>query len=174
MGATLETGASLTDTFRMFSSAGWGSHAYSAVLNGGDVKLQLFHLSPAAKTNVFKLLNHATLRNLGGNLRDYLPAGHPFLTLPPTATAAFIGNVINTTYGQMPVNTANVTSLGNLQGGRSGGRHRQALDQRWRDSRLEPGSELEWRGVPGSGQPGDDRKHRHRRADRGHRHYRLG
>lgn len=116
-GRYLETGAALTDTFRMFSSAGWGSHAYSAVLNGGDVRLQLFHLSPAAKTNVFKLLNHATLRNLGGNLRDSLPAGRPFLTLPGTATAAFIGNIINTTSGQMPGNSANVTSLGNLRVG---------------------------------------------------------
>jgi hypothetical protein len=116
-GRYLETGASLTDTFRMFSSAGWGSHAYSAVINGGAVRLQLFHLSPAAKIGAFKVLNSADLKNWGGNLRDNLPAGRPYLTNGATATAAIIGNIINTTEAQMPVNTAKVTSLGNLRVG---------------------------------------------------------
>ena len=150
-GYYFQTGASLTDTFRMFSSAGWGSHAYSAVLNGGDVRLQLFHLSPAAKINVFKLLNNATLRNLGGNLRDSLPAGRPFLTLPATATAAFIGNIINTTSGQMPVNTANVTSLGNLRVGASA----DGTDRTWSNAggTRAWNQGANWSGgvVPGSG-----------------------
>jgi hypothetical protein len=49
-GRYLETGAALTNTFRMFSSAGWGTHQYSAVINGGDVKLQLFHLARDGET----------------------------------------------------------------------------------------------------------------------------
>ncbi len=118
-GYYLQTGASLTDTFRMFSSAGWGSHAYSAVINGGDVRLQLFHLSPAAKIGAFKVLNNASLKSLGGNLRENLPAGRPFLTIGTAATAGFIGNVINTTAGQMPASSAKVTSLGNLMVGAS-------------------------------------------------------
>lgn len=115
-GRYLETGASLNDTFRMFSSAGWGTHQYSAVINGGDVRLQLFHLSPAAEVGVFRLNNSAGLRNLGGNLRSQLPSGRAFLTIDAAATAEFVGNVINTQLSsQMPSNTANVTSRGNLR-----------------------------------------------------------
>lgn len=150
-GYYLQTGAGLTNVFRMFSSAGWGSHACSAVLNGGDVRLELFHLSPAAKSNVFKLLNKATLRNLGGNLRDSLQAGQPFLTLPATATAAFIGNVINTTSGQMPANTANVTSRANLRVGAAA----DGTDRLWNNAggTRAWNAGANWSGgvVPGSG-----------------------
>jgi hypothetical protein len=114
-GHYLETGVSLTDTFRMFSSAGWGGHQYSAVINGGDVKLQLFHLARDGESGAFQVLNNAKLQNLGGNLRDYLQLGRPFLTIGAGATAEFIGNVINTPASQMPTNTANVTSRGNLR-----------------------------------------------------------
>jgi hypothetical protein len=114
-GRYLETGASLTDTFRMFGSAGWGSHQYSAVINGGNVRLQLFHLVHVGGSGVFKVANTASLQNLGGVLKDLLPTGRPFLTINSTATAAFIGNVINASSSQMPKNTANVTSIGNLR-----------------------------------------------------------
>ncbi|MGN6554785.1 MAG: hypothetical protein ACTHLW_13835, partial [Verrucomicrobiota bacterium] len=114
-GHYLETGAALTNTFRMFSSAGWGTHQYSAVINGGDVKLQLFHLARDGETGAFKVQNHATLQSFGGNLDDYLAAGHPFLTIASTATASFTGNILNTTDAQMPVNSANTTALGNLR-----------------------------------------------------------
>ena len=114
-GRYLETGASLTGTFRMFGSAGWGTHQYSAVINGGDVRLQLFHLAADGESGVFKVSNTASLQNLGGSLRDYLAAGRPFLTLDSTATAAFIGNVLNVSSSQMPTHTANVTSIGNLR-----------------------------------------------------------
>jgi hypothetical protein len=114
-GRYLETGTALTNTFRMFSSAGWGSHQYSAVINGGNVKLQLFHLARDGETGVFSVQNQAALQSWGGDLDDYLAAGHPFLTLAPTATASFTGNVLNTTEAQMPVNSANSTALGNLR-----------------------------------------------------------
>ena len=114
-GRYLETGASLTDTFRMFGSAGWGTHQYSAVINGGDVRLQLFHLAPDGESGVFKVTNTASLKNFGGDLKDLLAAGRPFLTIDSTATAAFIGNIINAGASQMPTNTANVTSIGNLR-----------------------------------------------------------
>jgi hypothetical protein len=115
-GRYLETSASLTDTFRMFGSAAWGSHQYSAVINGGNVRLQLFHLVHVGGSGVFKVANTASLQNLGGNLKDLLPTGRPFLTINSTATAAFIGNIINvSSSSQMPTNTANVTSIGNLR-----------------------------------------------------------
>jgi hypothetical protein len=114
-GRYLETGASLTDTFRMFGSAGWGTHQYSAVINGGDVRLQLFHLARDGEAGVFVVNNNASLQNLGGDLDDPLGSTLPFLTIDSTATAAFIGNVLNVSASQMPTNTANVTSIGNLR-----------------------------------------------------------
>jgi hypothetical protein len=114
-GRYLETGASLTDTFRMFSCAGWGTHQYSAVLNGGDVRLQLCHLAADGESGVFAVYNNARLQNLGGDLRDRLGSGRPFLIIDLTASAEFIGNVINVDSAQMPTNTANVTSIGNLR-----------------------------------------------------------
>lgn len=114
-GRYLETGASLAGTFRMFGSAGWGTHQYSAVINGGDVRLQLFHLARDGESGAFMVNNNASMKNLGGDLRDYLPLGHPFLTIDATATAEFSGNVINTPASQMPADTANVTSIGNIR-----------------------------------------------------------
>ncbi|AQT69810.1 Pectate lyase superfamily protein [Anaerohalosphaera lusitana] len=114
-GRYLETGASLIDTFRMFSCSGWGSHQYSAVINGGDVRLQLFHLARDGEAGAFAVHNTAQLESLGGDLRDYLGSGRPFLTIDGSASAAFIGNVINTDPSQMPANTSNVTSIGNLR-----------------------------------------------------------
>lgn len=114
-GRYLETGASLNAPFRMFSSAGWGGHQFSAVINGGDVRLQLFHLARDGESGAFKVLNHSRLQSLGGNLDDFLAAGQPFLTIDPTATAEFSGNILNTTSAQMPANSANVTARGNLR-----------------------------------------------------------
>lgn len=117
VGRYLETGASLDGVFRMFSSAGWGTHQYSAMINGGDVRLQLFHLFPVGQSGVFRVRNTAVLHNLGGNLRDYLgttPSGRLFLDMDTTASAAFVGNVINTVSSKMP-SGANVTSRGNLR-----------------------------------------------------------
>jgi len=114
-GRYLVTGASLTDTFKMFSAAGWGSHQYSVVLNGGDVKLQNFHLARDGETGAFLVLNNSSVESVAGNLDDYLTAGKPFLTIDPTATASFVGNIINTIEAQMPTNSANVTSIGNLR-----------------------------------------------------------
>ena len=40
----------------------------------------------------------------------------PFLTIEPTATAEFVGNVINTSPGNMPDDSdSNVTATGNLR-----------------------------------------------------------
>ena len=114
-GRYLETGASFAGTFRMFSSAGWGSHEFSAVINRGDVELQLFHLARDGESGAFKVLNDARLESLGGNLSDFLAAGQPFLTIAPSAQAVFSGNILNTTSGQMPANSANVTATGNLR-----------------------------------------------------------
>jgi hypothetical protein len=55
------------------------------------------------------------LESVGGNLSDFLAEGQPFLTIVPTAQASFAGNILNTTSGQMPANSANVTAVGNLR-----------------------------------------------------------
>ena len=114
-GHYLETGAGLDSTFRMFGSAGWGTHQYSAVINGGDVKLQLFHLARDAEDGAFVVRNNASLQSFGGTIDDYLSADTPFVTIDPTATAEFIGNVINTPASNMPANTPNVNSIGNIR-----------------------------------------------------------
>ena len=116
-GRYLQTGAGLTDTFRMFSLAGWGTHQYSAVVQGGDVELQLFHVVPDGKSGVFKVENGASLESYGGNLDDVLANGVPFLTIDPTATARFVGHIINATEAQMPPNSGNTTAIGNLRYG---------------------------------------------------------
>ncbi len=116
-GHYLETGASLTDTFRMFGSAGWGGHLYSVVINGGDVRLQLFHLARDGEAGAFQVFNTASLQSFGGTVDDYLST--PFLTIIPdsTATAEFVGNVINTSSTNMPGYNppSNVTAIGNLR-----------------------------------------------------------
>jgi hypothetical protein len=86
------------------------------VINGGDVRLQNFHLARDGETGAFMVLNNATLESYAGNLDDYLASGKPFLTIDPTATATFVGNVINTPESQMPDDSKpNVTALGNLR-----------------------------------------------------------
>jgi hypothetical protein len=70
-----------------------------------------------ARPGAFRVQNQATLQSYGGNLDDYLAAGRPFLTIAPTATASFIGNILNTTEAQMPINSANTVALGNLRYG---------------------------------------------------------
>jgi len=117
-GRYLVTGPSLDGTFRMFSSAGWGAHQYSAVLQGGDIKLQNFHLARDGETGAFKIENTTTLESYGGNLDDYLASGKPFLTIDATAAASFIGNILHTVEAQMPDDTEpNVTAQGNLRYG---------------------------------------------------------
>lgn len=114
-GRYLVAGAGLSETFSMFSSAGWGAHQYSAVIQGGHVKLQNFHLARDGETGAFKIENSAHVESYAGNLDDFLAAGKPFLTIAPTATALFAGNILNTVAAQMPTNSANVTSLANLR-----------------------------------------------------------
>ncbi|WP_186804844.1 glycosyl hydrolase family 28-related protein [Limihaloglobus sulfuriphilus] len=114
-GRYLETGPDLESVFRMFCSAGWGTHQYSAVINGGDVRLQLFHLARDAEQGTFKINENGNLHNLGGNLSDYLSPPRPFLSIDQNANGLFIGNIINTSQDQMPANTNNVTSIGNLR-----------------------------------------------------------
>lgn len=114
-GRYLEVGDSFDDIFRMFCSAGWGCHAVSAGINGGDVELQLFHLARDAESTVFDVRNDAHLRDIGGNLTDYLDGARPYVSIDATATAEFLGNIIRTPSSNMPPNTSNVTSLGNVR-----------------------------------------------------------
>jgi hypothetical protein len=114
-GRYLEVGPSFDDRFRMFCSAGWGCHAVSADINGGDVELQLFHLARDAESTVFSIRNNAQLRNIGGNLTDYLDGTRPYVGIDSTASAEFIGNIIRTPSSNMPQNTFNITSTGNVR-----------------------------------------------------------
>jgi hypothetical protein len=54
----------------------------------------------------------SNLSCIGGDVTNYVST---FLLLDPTATAEFISNIINTDPAQMPVNSSNVTSIGNLR-----------------------------------------------------------
>jgi hypothetical protein len=112
IGRYLETSAALEDTFRMFSTCCWGTNDRSVLAGGGDLELQLFHIARNAETAAFDIRNEANVRNLGGNVTDYV---NVFLQIEPTARAAFIGNIIRTSPSQMPVNTSNVLSIGNLR-----------------------------------------------------------
>jgi hypothetical protein len=112
-GRYIETAAGFVGTFRLFNAVAGGIPPYSAVINGGDVKIHLFHLDHNGTSGVYKVLNDASLQNIGGTQKR--STGVTFLTIDSTATAEIIGNVINTDASDMPTNTANVTSIGNLR-----------------------------------------------------------
>jgi len=111
-GRYLETDASLTNMFRMFSTCCWGTNNRSVRANGGDVELQLFHIARDAEDFAWDIRNAACVRSLGGNVTNYVDR---FLSIEPTAQAEFTGNIIRTSVSEMPVNTSNVTSRGNLR-----------------------------------------------------------
>ncbi|MCK5563756.1 MAG: hypothetical protein KAJ07_00795 [Planctomycetes bacterium] len=116
-GRYLEVGDPFDDTFRMFCSSAWGGEQYAAVIKGGDVRLQLFHVNREPTGGAFMVNNDASLQNLGGSFTDKLEAGQLFLTIDSTATAEFIGNVINVVGDtDMPDDTEpNITATGNLR-----------------------------------------------------------
>lgn len=111
-GRYVEVGATFADTFRMFNTASWGTNNRSVVVGGGFLDLQLFHVAKNAVAAAFDVRNQARLRSVSGNQGDRVST---FLVVQPTAQAEFIGNVLNTTSSQMPQNTSNVTSIGNLR-----------------------------------------------------------
>lgn len=111
-GRYLRTGASLDDDFRMFGTSCWGTNDRSVVIKGGNLELQQFHIARDAETAAFDIRNDANVRVLGGNVTDYVDT---YLMIESTAAGEFLGNIINTASSQMPSNTSNVTSRGNLR-----------------------------------------------------------
>jgi len=110
-GRYIEVGNSFEDTFRLFNTACWGIADHSAVVNSGNLDLQLFHIVKAGAV-AYDVRGTADLSCIGGNVTNYV---NTFLLIDPNATAEFTANIINTSESQMPVNSPNVTSIGNLR-----------------------------------------------------------
>jgi len=108
----IETGPSFTGQFRMFNTACWGKSKRSVVIRGGRLELELFHSFDNTAELAFEVLNDASLECVGGVVHKYVSE---FLQIDITASADFIGNIINTHSDQMSTNTSNVTSICNLQ-----------------------------------------------------------
>ncbi|VGO12814.1 hypothetical protein PDESU_01368 [Pontiella desulfatans] len=114
-GHYFETGAGLDDEFRMFSGAAWGAHEYSAVIRGGDVELQNLLIQRDGTSGTYLIENSATVETYASSLDN--KQNNIFLTIDPTASILFAGNVLNLDQSQMPSNTVNTTSIGNLRFG---------------------------------------------------------
>ena len=110
-GRYIETGNSFDDTISLFNTACWGIPDHSVVVNGGNLDLQLFHNGKAG-TAAFDVRGTGNLSCIGGDVTNYV---NTFLLIDPNATAEFISNIINTSAAQMPVDSSNVTSIGNLR-----------------------------------------------------------
>ncbi len=112
IGRYLETGNTLNETFRMFGTCCWGTNNRSVVAGGGDLELQQFHIARDAEDFAYDIRNNTTARVYCGDVTNFVDH---YLAIESTAAAAFLGNVINTSSAEMPSNTTNVTSIGNLR-----------------------------------------------------------
>jgi hypothetical protein len=110
-GRYIETGNSFDGTLRLFNTACWGIADHSVVVNGGRLELQLFH-NVKAGAAAWDVRGTAGLSCIGGDVLNYV---NTFLLIAPDANANFTANIINTSESQMPVNSSNVTSIGNLR-----------------------------------------------------------
>jgi hypothetical protein len=110
-GRYVEMGNSLIGTARLFNAACWGNTNRAVVVNGGRLDLQLFHIVKAG-TAAYDLHGSGIFTCIGG---DVLNAVDTVLLIDPTANATFVSNIFNTPDAQMPVNSSNTTSLGNLR-----------------------------------------------------------
>jgi hypothetical protein len=111
IGRYIETGSSFDDSITLFNTACWGIADHSVVVGGGNLNLQLFHNGKAGAV-AYDVRGTGNLSSIGGDVTNYVDT---FLMIEPTATAEFISNIINTSAGQMPVSSSNVSSIGNLR-----------------------------------------------------------
>jgi hypothetical protein len=110
-GRYIETGNSFDGTLRLFNTACWGIADHSVVVNSGRLELLLFNNVKAGAV-AYDVQGTAALSCISADVLNYVDT---FLLIGPNATAEFISNIINTSEAQMPVNSSNVTSIGNLR-----------------------------------------------------------
>jgi hypothetical protein len=110
-GRYIETDSSFAGTCRLFNTACWGIADHSVVVNGGSLDLELFNNVKAGAVG-YDVRGTGSLICIGGDVLDYVDT---LLLIEPGATANFTANVLNTSESQMPVNSANVISIGNLR-----------------------------------------------------------
>lgn len=110
-GRYIETANTFTGTARLFNTACWGIADHSVVVNGGRLDLQVFNNAKAGAV-AFDLKGTGVLTCIGGNVPNLV---NTLLLIEPGADATFISNIFNTSESQMPVNSSNVTSIGNLR-----------------------------------------------------------
>ena len=70
------------------------------------------HIFYAVPDVAYDINGTANLNLIGGTVTSY---ANDFHQIESTATAEFIGNIINTGVSQMPTDTFNVTSIGNIK-----------------------------------------------------------
>ena len=96
------------------------TNGLSSVVADGKVQFYLTNVAEcvAADTQTCQVLvrgNNGAF-HCGGHPTDHLVSGVSYLTIDPTATAEFIGNIINADSGDMPVNDPpEVICTGNLR-----------------------------------------------------------
>ena len=112
IGRYVEVGTTFEKTFRMFGTSCWGTNERSIVVNNGRLELYQCHIARNAESAAYDVRNTSSLYVIGGNQTDRVTT---YLVIQPTAHAEFVGNIINTSTSQMPVNSSNVTSLGNVK-----------------------------------------------------------
>ena len=114
-GCYLETGPSLTNTFRMFSTCCWGGSERGIRINGGDVELQLCQIENWGWVvdTAYEVGVGAQLRTIGSNMTQPL---NTFLQMAPSGSISVISNMIRINSAGMPVdNGTNLRTRGNLR-----------------------------------------------------------
>jgi hypothetical protein len=109
-GRFIETDPTLAETFRLYNTACWGNPQKSVVVNGGQLEFQLVLIDQAANP-IYDVNGTASLSVIGGDVKNSLTTYHQ---VEPTATAAFIGNMMNIATAGMPQSSAQLTAFGNI------------------------------------------------------------
>ena len=110
-GHYIETGNSFDDSFSLYNTACWGNPQISVVTNAGELNLQLFHVH-APGLVAYDINGSAGVKSVAGTVVQNAVWYHQTAS---SAMAEYIGNVIKTSVSQMPSNTSNVTSVGNIR-----------------------------------------------------------
>jgi hypothetical protein len=114
-GRYIETGSSFSDSAQLFNTACWsyiGSVETAVCVNNGQLELQNINMLIPGNETCYDINNSAELKVIGGTVMSYASDFHQ---IDSSAAASFIGNTINASDNQMPINTYNVTSIGNLK-----------------------------------------------------------
>jgi len=109
-GRFIETDSAFTDTFRLHNTACWGGPQKSVVVNAGQLEFQLVLIDQAANP-IYDVNGTGSLSVIGGDVKNSLTTYHQ---VEPTATAAFIGNMMTIATAGMPKSSAQITAFGNI------------------------------------------------------------